>query len=249
MAKAYDARCLVLKHTKLGETDVIVTLLAQDGHQIRAVAKGLRKPGNRIGARLETFAEVDALFHEGKSLDIVREVKTVRTNAGIRDDLQRVACANVAAEFLEKLGRDGAPLGPRLFGMSAACFAHLSDSPASMSALILSAFLMKAMSMQGFGPAVRECAICGEPVGEGHAFDVSHGGAVCASCMSSMGIALKLDEWRREWVESLVYCTFDELMDLEDYPAQELLDLSHAWVREHADLNLKSFAFLRTIML
>lgn len=249
MAKAYDARCLVLKHAKLGETDTIVTLLARDGHQIRAVAKGLRKPGNRIGARLETFAEVDALLHEGKSLDIVREVKTIRTNAGMREDLQRVASANVAAEFLEKLGRDGAPLGERLYDMSAACFAHLSEAPSSMCALILSAFLFKAMSMQGFGPAVRECAICGEPVGEGHSFDVSHGGAVCAPCMTAMGMALKPDAWRREWVESLVYCTFDDLLELEDYPAQELLDLSHAWVREHADLNLKSFTFLRTIML
>lgn len=46
MAKAYNERCIVLKHTKLGETDVIVTMLGGDGRQIRAVAKGLRKPGN-----------------------------------------------------------------------------------------------------------------------------------------------------------------------------------------------------------
>ena len=55
MAKAYNERCIVLRHTKLGETDVIVTMLASDGSQVRAVAKGLRKPGNRIGARLELF--------------------------------------------------------------------------------------------------------------------------------------------------------------------------------------------------
>ena len=72
MAKAYNERCIVLKHTKLGETDAIVTMLASDGSQVRAVAKGLRKPGNRIGARLELFCEADLLLHEGKSLDIVR---------------------------------------------------------------------------------------------------------------------------------------------------------------------------------
>ena len=44
MAKAYNERCIVLKHTKLGETDAIVTMLASDGSQVRAVAKGLRKP-------------------------------------------------------------------------------------------------------------------------------------------------------------------------------------------------------------
>ena len=100
MAKAYNERCIVLKHTKLGETDVIVTMLASDGSQVRAVAKGLRKPGNRIGARLELFCEADLLLHEGKSLDIVREVKTVATNAVIRDELERTASASVAAELV-----------------------------------------------------------------------------------------------------------------------------------------------------
>ena len=46
MAKAYNERCIVLKHTKLGETDAIVTMLASDGSQVRAVAKGLRKPAS-----------------------------------------------------------------------------------------------------------------------------------------------------------------------------------------------------------
>ena len=38
MAKAYNERCIVLKHTKLGETDAIVTMLASDGSQVRALS-------------------------------------------------------------------------------------------------------------------------------------------------------------------------------------------------------------------
>ena len=37
---AYPLRALVLRKTKLGETDLILTLLAEDGRQVRAVAKG-----------------------------------------------------------------------------------------------------------------------------------------------------------------------------------------------------------------
>ena len=36
----YDARAIVLRKTKLGESDLILALLAEDGSQIRAVAKG-----------------------------------------------------------------------------------------------------------------------------------------------------------------------------------------------------------------
>ncbi|MEG2982380.1 MAG: recombination protein O N-terminal domain-containing protein [Raoultibacter sp.] len=38
--QTYTARVIVLQKTKLGETDLILTLLAEDGAQIRAVAKG-----------------------------------------------------------------------------------------------------------------------------------------------------------------------------------------------------------------
>ena len=78
---SYPARALVLRKTKLGETDTIVTLLASDGRQVRAVAKGLRKPGGRFGARLEPFAVADLLLHTGRSLDVITEARTVATHA------------------------------------------------------------------------------------------------------------------------------------------------------------------------
>jgi len=36
----------------IGETDRIVSILAQGHGKVRAVAKGVRKPGSRFGARL-----------------------------------------------------------------------------------------------------------------------------------------------------------------------------------------------------
>ena len=42
---SYPLRALVLRKTKLGETDVIVTLASDEGRQVRAVAKGLGAPG------------------------------------------------------------------------------------------------------------------------------------------------------------------------------------------------------------
>lgn len=248
MAKAYNERCIVLKHTKLGETDVIVTMLASDGSQVRAVAKGLRKPGNRIGARLELFCEADLLLHEGKSLDIVREVKTVATNAAIRDELERTASASVAAEFLEKLGRDGVVLGERMYEMSAAALRSMAEHPAHTSALIAAAFLFKAMAMQGFAPATRECALCGTPIEQVRAFDVSFGGALCDACLARLGICTTIDPQAAAWIEALLFSTFPQIAQIEAYPEIELLDLAHMWVREHAGFDLRSIAFLKTLL-
>lgn len=248
MAKAYDARCLVIKHTKLGETDMIVTLLADDGRQLRAVAKGLRKPGNRIGARLELFSEADLLLHEGRSLDIVREVKTVDGHSPLRESLESAAAAHVVAEMLEKLSRDGASLGERAYAMSSSAFTMLEGAPADSIALLCAAFLLKLMSMQGFAPAVKECALCGKPMESIETFDIGYGGALCAECTKAMNIGSFAYPHARAWMPSLLYCTFAELSEQEGYPVMELLDLSHTWVKEHAGFQLKSLTFLKSIL-
>lgn len=249
MAKAYNARCIVLRHTKLGETDVIVTMLADDGSQVRAVAKGLRKPGNRIGARLELFSEADLLLHEGKSLDIVREVKTVTTNAAVRDELERTAGATVASELLEKLGRDGVVLGGRTYAMSVSAFQALGSAAVSRVPLLTAAFLFKAMAMQGFAPATRECALCGTPLQSARSFDVSYGGALCKECLATLGICTTAEATTSAWVAMLLYSTFAELSSLDAHPGVALLDLAHMWVREHAGFELKSIAFLKTLLM
>ena len=72
-SRTYRCRAIVLDKTKLGESDLILTLLADDGRQVRAVAKGARKPGSKLAARCELCCEVDLLLAHGRNLDIVSQ--------------------------------------------------------------------------------------------------------------------------------------------------------------------------------
>ncbi len=106
MASAtYTARAIVLRKTKLGESDLIVTLLAQDGSQVRAVAKGARKPSSPFAARLELYSSVDLL--EGRSLDIVKEARIASSHERLRRDLEHAACAAPMAELLDRATEEG----------------------------------------------------------------------------------------------------------------------------------------------
>ena len=58
-SRTYRTKVLVLDKTKLKETDLILTMLDERGRQVRAVAKGARKPGGRLAARCELFCTVD----------------------------------------------------------------------------------------------------------------------------------------------------------------------------------------------
>ncbi|MCX6064672.1 MAG: recombination protein O N-terminal domain-containing protein, partial [Chloroflexi bacterium] len=50
---SYRDEVIVLRTHKLGEADRIITALRKTHGKIRAVAKGVRKTGSRIGSRLE----------------------------------------------------------------------------------------------------------------------------------------------------------------------------------------------------
>ena len=98
----YTANVIVLRKTKLKETDLILTCLTEDGSQLRFVAKGARKPNNSFASRLELFSNTHVLAVRGRSLDIVKEAKLICGNKGLRESMERMAAASVVCELLAK---------------------------------------------------------------------------------------------------------------------------------------------------
>jgi DNA repair protein RecO (recombination protein O) len=76
--QAYRDDGVVLRTTKLGEADRIITLLTRQNGRVRAVAKGVRRTKSRFGARLEPFSHVDLLVHPGRSLDVISQAEVIR---------------------------------------------------------------------------------------------------------------------------------------------------------------------------
>ena len=110
----YRIEALVLRKTKLKESDLIVTLLAEDGSLVRAVAHGARKPQSPFASRLEPCAVVDVLLARGRSLDVAKEARFVAPNAAVRADFDVSAAALPLVELAGKVAEVGLE-NPRLF--------------------------------------------------------------------------------------------------------------------------------------
>ncbi|MCL2654413.1 MAG: DNA repair protein RecO [Coriobacteriia bacterium] len=161
----YNARATVLKKTKLGETDLIITLIATDGRELRAVAKGARKPGSKLGARVEPFTVLEGQFAVGRNLDIVSDVRTVTPHASLRDDYDKLLVASVAAEMLQVVAEQ-AQATEFLYQMSSALFDVMDASPAEVAPQLLAAWMLKLFAVLGYRPILEECAICGRAVSQ-----------------------------------------------------------------------------------
>lgn len=240
----YPVRSIVLRKTKLGETDIIVTLIASDGHQIRAVAKGMRKPGSRFGGRLEPFAEVDLLVHQGRSLDVVTEVESVEPHAALREDFDRSVAASVVADVTDKLSADS-HAEERLFGLARATLAAMGGCDTAALPRLVCGFLVKAMALHGVRPELDACAACAAEADGGSSFSMGAGGVLCPSCGERDPAALPFTETGRALLGSLLGMTMEEIAgaDIPTAHVREAFGLLRGFVAYHIPARLKALDF------
>jgi DNA repair protein RecO (recombination protein O) len=177
----YRDDAVVLRVQKLGESDRIITLLTRRHGRVRAVARGVRRTTSRFGARLEPFGHVDLQLAEGASLHTVSQVEGIELyGKRFLDDYPRYTAASAIAETAERLTPVEREPSLRLFQLTLGALKALALGEHA-GALVLDAYLLRAMSVAGWALAIAECAVCGS-AGQHAAFSVPAGGAVCPDC-------------------------------------------------------------------
>jgi len=245
--RTFRTKAIVLDTTKLAEQDLILTLLAESGAQVRAVAKGARKPGGRLAARSELFCESDFLIAEGRSLGIVSEASTVDSHEGLRGDLERVSAASAVCEVARLTCYEDAE-DPFLFNI---CLAALdacekaADLPHLL--LIVAAYTFKVLAHSGWWPVLDSCVSCGD-----HAvawFSSQAGGLLCESCARDVAGAEQVTPAEVQWLRAMMASTFAQLLEARIDPdtASFLASLAHAWAATQLDTRLKAYEFLMSV--
>jgi len=172
----YREQGIVLRTYKLGEQDRILHLLTQGRGKVRAVAKGVRRPGSRFGGRLEPFSHVDLQLYAGRSLDIVTQAELVTSFAPVRADFALSACGSVMVEAADHLAQED-ERSNRLFLLLLEGLRTLALSPVTPSA-VLDGYLFRLASVAGYHPHLDACAACGAP-GPHDVFTIAAGGSLC----------------------------------------------------------------------
>ena len=162
-AKTYKTTGIVLRKTKLGEKDLIVTVLDETGSLLRAVAKGARRPGGTYASRLELFSIVDLMVAQGKNLGIITDAAFAEGVKRMSFGIEQTACASVLSELLATIAQEDLP-NERLYAMSCAAFAQLPQLNPSQTLALTCSALLKALAYAGFRPSFTTCVMCANPL-------------------------------------------------------------------------------------
>ena len=231
----YQDEAVVLRTQRLGEADRIITLLTREHGQVRAVAKGVRRTSSKFGARLEPFMVVHAQLWAGRTLDTVTQaVSLAHYGAEIAGDFDRYTAASAAVETAQRLtSADPAPQQYLLLIGVLRAIANGDRDPQRL----LDSYLLRALSLGGWSPALSSCARCGRE-GPLTRFSAPRGGAVCAAC--GAGGAPRIDDGVLAAMRDLVAGDWQAVDATAEGDARRASGLIAAYAQFHLERGLKS---------
>jgi DNA repair protein RecO (recombination protein O) len=180
--RSYQTQGIVLKQTKLGEFDKILTIYTPGFGKLKAVAKGACRPKSKLGGNVEPLTHSLMLLAKGRNLDIVTQSETIDGFLALKSDLWRAACGLYILELIDSFTVEGGENRP-LFDLLLDILNQLSKPESNET--ILRYFELHLLHYLGYRPQLHRCVGCDlalKPVV--NFFSPSEGGILCPHCNS-----------------------------------------------------------------
>lgn len=256
-----NVKGIVIGKTKLGESDLIVRLLADDGSLVEAVAKGARRPQGSLSGKIDLFNEVDVLISEGKGLGLVKECRLACAGPGAAADPVTTSAAATMAEFAVKTSQVGLEV-PRYFDLMKAALSSIQGADPATTIALTAAYLLKGASILGARPHLGGCVVCGVelsvmddarsfasfesvPTPSKSLFSYADGGVICRSCADCLQLEL-VARPTLEWMDWLIRSPFSSVREaaMGLSLASDALAISCRWADAVLGVRLRSVAML-----
>ncbi len=242
--RSYQTEAIIIKKTKLGEADRILTLYTPALGKIQGVARGIRRPRARLAGHLELLTHSQVSLARGRNIDTIIGAQTINSFLPLKTDLWLSACALYVTELVNQFTADH--IENRLLFDLLLETLHLLRQTGG-NELVLHYFEMHLLGAVGYRPELRQCVSCREPLQPTtNLFSPSAGGMLCPDCQTQQSLAyptsvnaikvLRLAQ--DEDCGTLIRLRMDRSL------ASEVLGLTRRYLRHLLERELKSAAWL-----
>ena len=179
-ARVYRTPAVVLKRVDFGEADKVLTLFTPFHGKIRTVAKGVRRPGSRLGGHLDLLDHSQLLIAHGRNLDIVTQAETIDAFIGLRDDLVRASHGYQVAELVDRMTEEGHEDRPTFEALVEVLRRVAEDEDPDLA---VRAFEVTLLDRLGYRPQLHTCVRCQRKLERADSYyDPAAGGVLCPDC-------------------------------------------------------------------
>ena len=257
--RTFQTQGIVLKQTKLGEFDRIVTIYTREFGKLRAVAKGACRLKSKLGGNMEPLTHSLMFLARGRNLDIVTQSQMINGFLTLKSNLWCLACGLYIVELIDSFTAEGGENHP-LFDLLIDILSQLSEPESNETTLRY--FELHLLHHLGYRPQFRRCVSCDSPLKPiVNSFTPSKGGLLCPHCDSqehhryeqidvipprlSLPLSVEALKVLRLW-QSCDYATARRVR-VDPELSRELERILHEYITYILQRELKSRAWLREL--
>jgi DNA repair protein RecO (recombination protein O) len=245
--REYKTEAIVIKKTKLGEADSILTFFTPHLGKIQGFARSLRKPKSKMAGHLELLTHSQVSFARGRNLDTITGAQTINAFLPLRSDLWLTSCGLYVAELVNQFTAER----QENFGL----FQLMLDTLEQLchddnKELLLRYFELHLLESAGYRPQLRECVACHrvlEPAT--NYFSPSAGGMLCPDCSLDQPFACSLSVNAQKVLRLLQGDDFASAsrVKIDGELARELESVISGYLTHLLEREVKSAAWLDTL--
>jgi DNA repair protein RecO (recombination protein O) len=246
----YQTDAIVIKKTKLGEADTILTFYTPDRGKIQGFAKSLRKTRSKMAGHLELITHSRVTFARGRNLDTITGGQTIDSFVALKNDFKLMSYALYVIELVNQFTPEHYE-DYNLFQLLLETLKNLCQTDDIES--LLRFFEIHLLSEVGYRPQLQHCVNCRkklEPVT--NRFSPASGGVLCPECSyESASVLFSLSVNALKVMRFFQDNDFDTACRLK-VPTElssELERIMRGYIRYLLERDLKSVAWLDSLKL
>jgi DNA repair protein RecO (recombination protein O) len=189
--REYQTEAIVIKKTKLGEADSILTFFTPHLGKIQGFARSLRKPKSKMAGHLELLTHSTVSLAKGRgNIDTIVGAQTINAFLPLKNDLWLTSCGLYIAELVHQFTAEHQE-HYELFQLMLDTLEWLIQE--ENKELVLRYFELHLLENVGYRPQLKECVTCHHPLDPvTNYFSPTAGGMLCQKCNSNQAFSYPL---------------------------------------------------------
>lgn len=250
----YVTDAINLKSYNLNDADKIVLMYSKDNGLIKGVAKGIKKPKSKLGARMDLLVANTIQLLKGRSMDTIIQAQTINNFKDSRSDIDKLMYSSYVSEIVVNFGEGSETASKEIYELLYKALNKISASANKKDAMIaVIKFQLKILLIMGFCVELDSCLCCGERVvNEDMYFSSSMGGIICKECNETLGVKLKMHHKIRDFLQAMLQFDFDYESDYDkkanEKVCQVCFNLLDEYIKIHTNKKQKSVKVLQELV-
>ncbi len=243
-----------LKSYNLSESDKIMVMYSRDKGLIRGVAKGVKKPKSKLGARMDLLVANKLMLHKGKNLDTISQAEALNTFNATRRNMDKIFYSMYVSEVVNNFGVEDDPCSAVIFDLLYEALNTISIAEDKIQILnAVLKFQLKMMRISGFSLELEKCLCCGKPVENKNMYFSSRlGGIVCLECNSHYSLTDIMHYKLRDFLSALANTEFDDESEYEKKATEKIclvsFELLKSYINAHCTKKFHSTEILQEVV-